>query len=118
MNNWLRLRRIFQSKNLSFRKLIFLIFLQNGESALHAAALFGHVPIVKQLIGAGADPALCNQDGLTPLQVAAQAKKSNVVDYLKSVHVKVKAGVGVMNGMNGMNGIVNVQMNSGVIRSK
>lgn len=57
-------------------------FPQNGESALHAAALFGHLPIVKQLVAAGADITLKNQDSLTSLQVAKQQKYVNVVDYL------------------------------------
>jgi ankyrin repeat protein len=55
---------------------------QNGESALHAAALFGHVAIVKQLMSAGADPRLRNQEGATPLQLAQEAKQTAVVEYL------------------------------------
>ncbi len=34
---------------------------QNGESALHAAALFGHAKVVKELAQAGADPQLKNK---------------------------------------------------------
>lgn len=64
-----------------------LILYQNGESALHAAALFGHVPVVKQLISAGADLMLRNQDGVTPLQVAQEAKQSAVTEYLSSILV-------------------------------
>ncbi|KAF5273820.1 hypothetical protein FQA39_LY00935 [Lamprigera yunnana] len=48
--------------------------LPNGESALHAAALFGHLTICKQLISAGADPTLLNQDNLTPSMLAADHK--------------------------------------------
>lgn len=55
---------------------------QNGESALHAACLFGHLPIVKLLIKSGSDLMLKNQDGLTALQVAKQQKYLNVVEYL------------------------------------
>lgn len=55
---------------------------QNGETPLHAAALFGHLPIVKQLIGAGSDLVIKNQDGLTALQVAKQQKYVYVVEYL------------------------------------
>ena len=62
----------------------FVLF-QNGDSGLHAAALFGHVPVVKQLISAGADPTLRNQDGATPLQLAQQARQTAVVDYLSSL---------------------------------
>lgn len=35
--------------------------LQNGESALHAASLFGHLKIVKELIQAGAKADLKNK---------------------------------------------------------
>ena len=56
--------------------------LPNGETSLHAACLFGHLPIVKQLIVAGSDIMIKNQDGLTPLQVAKQQKYINVVEYL------------------------------------
>lgn len=59
-----------------------LLLEQNGETALHAAALFGHLPIVKQLIAAGSDLVIKNQDGLTALQVAKQQKYVYVVDYL------------------------------------
>jgi len=59
-----------------------LVPFQNGDSGLHAAALFGHVPVVKQLISAGADPTLRNQDGATPLQLAQQARQTAVVEYL------------------------------------
>lgn len=34
---------------------------QNGESALHAAALFGHLNIVKKLVESGADHHLQNK---------------------------------------------------------
>lgn len=56
--------------------------LQNGESALHAAALFGHVAVVRKLLAAGSSPSLPNQDGLTPTQVAVENKHHAVVDLL------------------------------------
>lgn len=68
-----------------FHVKLFLIFsstLQNGETPLHAASLFGHLPIVKQLIAAGSDLVIKNQDGLTALQVAKQQKYIYVVEYL------------------------------------
>jgi len=37
------------------------LHLQNGESALHAAALFGHTKVVKELIQAGAKVDLKNK---------------------------------------------------------
>jgi len=59
-----------------------LVLFQNGDSGLHAAALFGHVPVVKQLISAGANPTLRNEDGATPLQLAQEARQTAVVEYL------------------------------------
>ncbi|KAF5272341.1 hypothetical protein FQR65_LT17461 [Abscondita terminalis] len=53
--------------------------LPNGESALHAAALFGHLSVCKQLIAAGADPALNNQDNLTSSKLAAD-HKHNIIN--------------------------------------
>lgn len=50
---------------------------------MHAAAMFGHLPVIKQLIAAGADYTQRNRDGLTPIQVARQQKYSSVVDYLE-----------------------------------
>ncbi len=38
-----------------------LILLQNGETALHAAALFGHAKVVRLLVGAGASTAVKNK---------------------------------------------------------
>lgn len=45
--------------------------------------MFGHLPVVKQLLAAGSDIKLKNQDGLTAVQVARQSKYVMVVDYLK-----------------------------------
>lgn len=64
-------------------KWLCLFQLQNGETALHAAAMFGHLPVVKQLIAAGSDIHWKNQDGLTPLQVARQQNFTSVVEYLE-----------------------------------
>ncbi|ETN62064.1 hypothetical protein AND_006257 [Anopheles darlingi] len=57
--------------------------LENGETALHAAVMFGHLPIVKQLVGAGCDCGVKNQDGYTPLQLARQQQYASVYQYLK-----------------------------------
>lgn len=40
---------------------VILLFIQNGETALHAAALFGHLKVVSQLLGAGVPPSLKNK---------------------------------------------------------
>lgn len=63
--------------------------LQNGESPLHAAAFSGSLPVCKQLIAAGADPFLKNQDNYTPKEVAHRNKHSSVQDYLKSVEERI-----------------------------
>ncbi|KAE9551438.1 hypothetical protein FO519_005339 [Halicephalobus sp. NKZ332] len=57
--------------------------LKNGESALHAAALFGHPIVVKQLLDAGSDPKLQNRHGETPLDLALQMNYDEVVDLLR-----------------------------------
>lgn len=45
--------------------------------------MFGHMTVVKQLIAAGSDILLKNQDGLTALQVARQQKYTSICDYLQ-----------------------------------
>lgn len=57
--------------------------LPNGESAMHAACLFGQMAVVKQLVAAG----FCNyylrsQDGLTPRLVAKREGYLGVYEYL------------------------------------
>lgn len=56
---------------------------QNGETALHAAAMFGHLDVVKQLVAAGSDTTWKNQNGYTALQVARQQNFTTVVEYLE-----------------------------------
>lgn len=63
---------------------------QNGETALHAAAMFGHLPVVKQLIAAGSDLSWKNHDGYTPLQVARQQNFTGVVEYLEERRALLK----------------------------
>lgn len=50
---------------------------------MHAAAMFGHLPVIKQLIAAGADATQRNRDGLTPMLVARQQKYCSVFEYLE-----------------------------------
>uniref|UniRef100_A0A8D8S235 Ankyrin repeat domain-containing protein 29 n=1 Tax=Cacopsylla melanoneura TaxID=428564 RepID=A0A8D8S235_9HEMI len=56
--------------------------LPNGESAVHAACLGGHLSCVKLLIRAGASPNLVNVEGLTPTDLALSNKHYNVTQYL------------------------------------
>ncbi|KAK0395123.1 hypothetical protein QR680_001126 [Steinernema hermaphroditum] len=57
--------------------------LKNGESALHAAALFGHPHIVDVLLKAGADANLRNQHYDTPADLADQMNYPLIVDKLR-----------------------------------
>lgn len=61
--------------------------LQNGESALHGAALFGNLGCVKLLVGAGSDVMLKNQSGLTPYQLAVSNQKKQVMSYLHNMDI-------------------------------
>lgn len=63
--------------------------MQNGESPVHAAAFSGSLPVCKQLVAAGADPFLKNQDGYIPTEVAKRNKHGMVHDYLKSVEERI-----------------------------
>lgn len=57
--------------------------LPNGESAMHAACLFGHLSVVKQLVSAGfVNFQLRNQEGLTPRLVAKREGYLGVYEYL------------------------------------
>lgn len=50
---------------------------------MHAAALMGHMAVARQLVGAGADLLLNNQEGLNPLQLAMRHSRTQLVDYFK-----------------------------------
>jgi len=55
---------------------------QNGESALHAAALFGHLDVVRELVAAGADTTLRNEDACTAAELAASRRYLAIADLL------------------------------------
>lgn len=57
--------------------------LPNGETALHAAAMFGHMTVCKQLVAAGSDIMLKNQDGLTAMELAHHENYTSIRDYLR-----------------------------------
>lgn len=57
--------------------------LPNGETALHAAAMFGHMTVCKQLVAAGSDVLLKNQDGLTAMELAHHENYGSICEYLK-----------------------------------
>ncbi|KAL2840495.1 hypothetical protein BJY01DRAFT_249959 [Aspergillus pseudoustus] len=54
----------------------------NGDNAVHFAALAGHTEAVEWLIDKGVDCDLMNNDGLTPLYLAASAGHAGVVGAL------------------------------------
>jgi len=51
------------------------------NTALHWAALNGHLPVVKALVEAGASVALANDKNYVPLDLAGFSEKFDVVDY-------------------------------------
>ncbi len=55
-----------------------------GNTALHWAALNGHLAVVKLLVEAGASPALANDKNYVPLDLASLNDKVDVVDYFLS----------------------------------
>ena len=52
-----------------------------GNTGLHWAALNGHLPVVKQLVEAGASVALANDKNYVPLDLANFGDKKDVVEY-------------------------------------
>ena len=57
-------------------------FIYTGATALCRAARAGHEDVVKCLLGAGANPNICNEKLQYPLHFAAFKKKENTVDVL------------------------------------
>jgi ankyrin repeat protein len=52
-------------------------------TALHWAALRGHVPVIRYLLGQGANPGARNKDDETPLDVAERAKRAEAAQALR-----------------------------------
>lgn len=63
----------------------------HGFSALHAAALFGHLEVAQMLLQAGADVDIRNDEGFTPLSTAVETEDNPVVKLL------IEAGANVDN---------------------
>lgn len=59
----------------------------SGRGPLHEAAYIGHRAIVECLLLNGAQPDIKDKAGLTPIELAAQAERENVVRYMQS-HLK------------------------------
>jgi len=57
--------------------------LRFNQTALHLAALNGHYSVVEYLVNQKADINAKNLEGKTPLELASENWKSNVVEFLK-----------------------------------
>lgn len=57
---------------------------EDGETALHHAAVGGHLEIARLLIECGADARAETDDGKTALQLAEENDQIEIVEYLKS----------------------------------
>ncbi|KAL3868933.1 hypothetical protein ACJMK2_041685 [Sinanodonta woodiana] len=66
--------------------------LPNGETALHAAALFGHMKITKLLMAANADGKLKNKEGQTAAELAREAGYDYIAKFIE--------GYSTSNGVN------------------
>lgn len=55
----------------------------NGWTALHSAARQGHIDIINMLLEHGANPAIKDKNGRTPLDHAILAKQAKVIAILK-----------------------------------
>lgn len=64
----------------------------DNRTALHVAASMGHLDAVQKLIQCGADPALRDRFGATPLDDARRSQHSAVASYLATVEHAVAAG--------------------------
>jgi len=61
----------------------------NGDTPLHDAVRFDHLPVVQVLLDANADVSILNKSGLDPLGVALQHGHEKIVQALKN-HSKSK----------------------------
>lgn len=57
--------------------------LQNGESALHAAVIGGHLRIIKLLVHSGADVFLKNRDNMSSIDIGLKSNKESIRNYFR-----------------------------------
>jgi len=87
---------LFKAAHKGFRDVVRILLLHkpklgllpNGETALHGAAMFGHLDIIKLLLRYGADATVTNRDGNTPYQLAVKYKHQSIVDYIRTLPSK------------------------------
>ena len=53
-----------------------------ASTALHAATLLGELEMVKELMGAGADPRVQDKEGRTPLHICAMKGYLEIAEFL------------------------------------
>jgi len=56
----------------------------NGDTALHDVARFGHVEMAKMILKKGADLSIKNNEGKTPLDLATQYEKTELVKLFQN----------------------------------
>ncbi|XP_065302064.1 uncharacterized protein [Dermacentor albipictus] len=59
----------------------------DGNTAMHLAARYGHIPVIKALVLHRADVTVQNEQGLRPYGVALQNSQEACADYLLTVEV-------------------------------
>ncbi|KAK8781181.1 hypothetical protein V5799_017477 [Amblyomma americanum] len=59
----------------------------DGNTAMHLAARYGHIPVIKTLVLHSADVTVQNEQGLRPYGVALQNSQTSCADYLLTVEV-------------------------------
>ncbi len=57
---------------------------ESGDTPLHLTSLYGHEEVAGLLVEAGADINALNDDGSSPLSLAAESGVQEAVDSLKS----------------------------------
>lgn len=65
----------------------------HGRTALHVAAIYGHVEILQFLVSVGSDPDVADHNGWTPLHCASIEGHVEAVEFLLNCSIYVKYAV-------------------------